>query len=1122
MLDLLRAIQSRLNEGDLRGMFCETLRWGQPQGHPLTLSVGAPVNRSLILVPVAQLSGLPVFRVDWHNTQLPRLTERRAVYRALTPIHREHLLCYVTEDGKQTAFVWARERDAKKVELRVLPYELGSRARTTIERLRELSFTLDELAMGEPPITKVIDKLNAAFDVEAVNENFFEQYEACFREVKSAVQKALDGDDESAHQFTQLLFNRLMFCWFLQKKGWLGGKPDYLLNLLCRAHNYKPPKNFYHDYLSFLFFEVLANPEEQRRKRRPSDPHIVMEAPFLNGGLFERTKLDERIESLPTFRRLPNSIFKSILEDLFARYNFTVEESTSLDIQVALDPELLGTIFERLVTGRHETGSYYTPKPVVEFMCRQALKHYLAQETDLPETILEDLVENHSVENLSPAQANDIIRALDTIKVCDPACGSGAYLVTMLHELVAIYRALYSEKLNDPQKDYDLKLRIIERNLYGVDIDPFAVHIARLRLWLTLIVDSEETDWRRVKPLPNLDFKIEIGDSLTAPNPQAMPDLFRSVLIQHADRLAQLKGKYLRAYGEEKRRLERQIKDEESQLRDALRDSPAPPVALDWRIAFAEVFAEKQGFDIVLANPPYVRQELIPEAYKRFLSSLSPDQVLQDPKQLLLSLYPDAAEGRSDLYVYFYARALQLLRPSGIHVFICSNSWLDVAYGGKLQKHLLENAHILAIYESALERQFTSAAINTIISFLRKGRPDDAAETRFIRLLDAFEKSVTDPSRQRIVVKTRAELWQEGSDESGRYVGNKWGGKYLRAPDIFFTILEKSKGKLVPLGEIAEVRFGIKTGANKFFYLQPVRMSVKDIVELQGISPTTPVRVRNDAGWEGEIEAGWLHPVIKSPREIRTLRVRLEDLNHLLFMPPKEVREGIRARNLKPLKQYPNALAYIRWGERQGYHQRPTCKSRNPWWDVGERTPAMVNCNYLIDDRMRFYFAPNGVYVSDDFQELRGANEVHAAIASATVTQMFCELHGRTPFGGGLLKVQTYEVKFLPILNPFLLASVQCQRLLSAFHRLCERPVRSIFEELGFELCREHPYEQVTPEALTLEQVQRASPDRFELDAVIFDVLGLTDEERLEVYRAVAQLVKDRLLKAKSVKKQST
>jgi hypothetical protein len=1113
MLDLPRAIQLRLNTGNLREsltpLFCETLRWGQPQGHPLTLSVGAPVNRSLTFVPVAQLSGLPVFRVDWHNTQLPRLTERRAVYRALTPIYREHLLCYVTEDGKQTAFVWARERDAKKVELRVLPYELGSPARTTIERLSELAFTPDELVMGEPPVTKVIDKLNAAFDVEAVNEDFFEQYEACFhQEVKPAVKKALDGDDESAHQFTQLLFNRLMFCWFLQKKGWLGGDPYYLLNLLRRAHNYKPPKNFYHDYLSFLFFEVLANPEEQRRKRQPSDPHIVMEAPFLNGGLFERTELDERIESLTTFRRLPNSIFKSILEDLFARYNFTVEESTSLDIQVALDPELLGTIFERLVTGRHETGSYYTPKPVVEFMCRQALKHYLAQETNLPETILEDLVENHSVENLSPAQANDIIRVLDTIKVCDPACGSGAYLVTMLHELVAIYRALYSEKLNDPQKDYDLKLRIIERNLYGVDIDPFAVHIARLRLWLTLIVDSEETDWRKVKPLPNLDFKIEIGDSLTAPNPQAMPDLFRSVLIQHADRLAQLKGKYLRAYGEEKRRLERQIKDEESQLRDALQDSPAPQGALDWRIAFAEVFAEKQGFDIVLANPPYVRQELIPQAYK----------------QLLLSLYPDAAEGRSDLYVYFYARALQLLRPSGIHVFICSNSWLDVAYGGKLQKHLLENAHILAIYESALERQFASADINTIISFLRKGRPDDAAETRFIRLLDAFEKSVTDPSRQRIVVKTRAELWREGSDESGRYVGNKWGGKYLRAPDIFFTILEKGKGKLVPLGEIAEVRRGFTTGANEFFYLQPVGMSVKDVVELRGIAPTTPVRVRNDAGWEGEIEAGWLHPVIKSPREIRTLRVRLEDLSHLLFMPPKEVREGIRARNLKPLKQYPNALAYIRWGERQGYHQRPTCKSRNPWWDVGERVPATLHWIYIVRERL-CRPCSEGIFVGDELFDVYYHEQTVPALCNATLLDLVAETAARHyGGGGGPLKSQVYEVENFLVVNPTVLTHDESHLIALTFCRMGQRPIRSIFEELGFELCRkrrcdhpEHPYEQVTPEALTLEQVQRASPDRFELDAVIFDVLGLTDNERLAVYKSVAQLVKDRLVKARSI-----
>ena len=395
----------------------------------------------------------------------------------------------------------------------------------------------------------------------------------------------------------------------------------------------------------------------------------------------------------------------------------------------------------------------------------------------------------------------------------------------------------------------------------------------------------------------------------------------------------------------------------------------------------------------------------------------------------------------------------------------------------------------------------------------------------------------------RVTPKTQKELYLEGVEEledeqskslvddwsTRNYVGNKLGGKYLRAPDIFFTILEKGKDKLVRLGDIAEVRLGIITGANEFFYLEPIGMSVREVVEAQGIAPTTPIRVRNGAGWEGEIEAGWLHPVIKSPREIRTLLVRLEDLHYLLFMPPKDVREGIKAGNRKPLQQYRHALAYIRWGEQQGYHQRPTYRSRTLWWDLGEREVGMVKCNYLINELMRFYFALSKVYVSDNFQELHCASELVTAIASATITQMFCELRGRTPFGGGLLKVQNYEVKALLILNPSLLMPMQRQRLLYAFHRLCKHPICSIFEELGFVLCHqrrcqhpEHPYEHVQPETLTLEQVKEASPDRFELDSVVFDVLGLTDDERLEVYKAVAQLVKDRLVKAKSVKKQST
>ena len=172
---------------------------------------------------MALLSGLPVLRLDWPEDRLP-ITQRRAVQKALAPTALEHLLCYVTQDGRQAAFVWARRRGDRKVELRTLPYEVGAPARTTVERLGKLAFTVQDLGLyGEPGIGPLTDRLNGAFDVQAVTDDFFGQYQRCFEEeVKPAVRKVLP-DEAEAHAFTQILFNRLMFCWFLQKKGWLSG-----------------------------------------------------------------------------------------------------------------------------------------------------------------------------------------------------------------------------------------------------------------------------------------------------------------------------------------------------------------------------------------------------------------------------------------------------------------------------------------------------------------------------------------------------------------------------------------------------------------------------------------------------------------------------------------------------------------------------------------------------------------------------------------------------------------------------------------------------------------------------------------------------------------------------------
>ena len=275
----------------------------------------------------------------------------------------------------------------------------------------------------------------------------------------------------------------------------------------------------------------------------------IGQVPYLNGGLFEQDELDKDGDAL-----VPDEVWESTLKDLLYHYNFTVTESTPLDIEVAVDPEMLGKIFEELVTGRHESGSYYTPKPIVAFMCQEALKGYL--QTACPnesQEAIAQFVERRDARGIRDPET--VLMALRTVKVCDLACGSGAYLLGMLHELFDLRAALFATRKVDPLTAYQRKLEIIQHNLYGVDVDPFAVNIARLRLWLSLIVDFEGDT---PPPLPNLDFKIEVGDSLTGPDPSGglQPDLFRQ---QQVDEFFRLRGEYMQAHGGEKRSLLKRI-----------------------------------------------------------------------------------------------------------------------------------------------------------------------------------------------------------------------------------------------------------------------------------------------------------------------------------------------------------------------------------------------------------------------------------------------------------------------------------------------------------------------------------------------------------------------------------
>jgi type I restriction-modification system DNA methylase subunit len=514
----------------------------------------------------------------------------------------------------------------------------------------------------------------AAFDVEAVTRRFFAEYAAVFHQVEEDIKGVPKG--EPRRLYTQRLMNRLMFLYFIQRKGWLSfqGDKHYLRALLNAAVAAK--EDFLNDRLYWSFFAGLNTLNEDRKIHGHADLKEKRgEVPFLNGGLFD---LEDDYDVRDKVK-IPNSSFEAVLE-LFERYNFTVTESTPLDVEVAVDPEMLGKVFEELVTGRHETGSYYTPRPIVAFMCREALKHYLATklagDREGAEAAIARFVDDGDPSQLPDPEA--ALNALRSVKVCDPACGSGAYLLGMTQELLRLREALFATKGLDAITVYKRKLEIIQHNLYGVDIDVFAVNIAKLRLWLSLAVDFEG---KTPPPLPNLDFKIERGDSLIAPDPQQKNEPFwRDFLVKRADALTKLKDKYIQTYGPEKKKLADRIKAEETKLRESL-DEQAIPGAVDWRVAFAEVF-RSGGFDVILANPPYVRQELI--------KALKP---------ALKMVYQHLFSGTADLYVFFYLRGLQLLAPGGMLVFISSNKWFRAAYGEKLRAHIATTTTVQTIVD---------------------------------------------------------------------------------------------------------------------------------------------------------------------------------------------------------------------------------------------------------------------------------------------------------------------------------------------------------------------------------------------------------------------------------------
>ena len=412
------------------------------------------------------------------------------------------LLIFTLPDNSGVQFVTGEPSPVNPNQLtavvRVTAY-WASQNRTALDCLER---TGNAIANGQVPE----NAFRVGFDVQPVTNEFFKSYRDAYDQAVTALAESIPTT--SAEQFVQILFNRLMFIHFVSKKGWmtLDGNTDYL-NALWRSYrSNQEESNFYQDRLDTLFFHGLNNPKSHLlRDTEPEHHTAIGDVPFLNGGLFEKTSLDAQATD-GTFT-VPDEVIEPVITDLFNRHNFTVMEATPLDTEVAVDPEMLGKLFEETVNERNSSGAYYTPRPVVAFMCREAIKEYLAAQeiAGLTTENLTDLLDNQNPRAVTQPQALQIATAVNQLKAVDPACGSGAFLLGLLQEVVALNDTLF--RAGQTAKSlFEQKLAIITNNIYGADKDALAVSTAMLRLWLSLAVDYDDDE--APDPLPNLDLKL--------------------------------------------------------------------------------------------------------------------------------------------------------------------------------------------------------------------------------------------------------------------------------------------------------------------------------------------------------------------------------------------------------------------------------------------------------------------------------------------------------------------------------------------------------------------------------------------------------------------------------------
>ncbi len=803
-----------------REKFTLFLREFLPDDYEASVEVLQKENSFKFIKEVTKLGNckslnLNIYEVDHNSENDPRVTLSKEAFRLMRKYAANRSLV-IFKNSKTSNYRFSLITFQTS-------WDSGKKIKTEFSNPRRYSFYLGPEAKTKTPENFLIKRgkikdfndLLSRFDVEVVTKEFYQNYRKLFERLTEyfrqdhAFNNFADKNNIDISDFAKKLLGQIVFLYFLQRKGWLGaskeesienGDKNFLRNLFIQSQTNND--NFFNGYLEPLFYNSL-NQKPPYAATFYRD-RFKCQIPFLNGGLFEPLN---NYDWQRSFIQIPNKMFSNKttnnegtgILDIFDLYNFTIAEDGPTDQEVSIDPEMLGKVFENLLEEnlRKGKGTYYTPREIVHYMCEQSIFQYLSTQTKIKVKDLKkafNVLEDKGSAGLYEGEALELDRALERVKIVDPACGSGAFLVGTLQEIVRMRLMLrmYHPKALSKKSIYALKNEAIENCIFGVDIDPGAVEIAKLRLWLSLVVDFNLRD---IEPLPNLDYKIMQGNSLLEDlivgdnaiklydpdingdkltemknllDKDLQNDLFgeKEEAKKLANQLTDLQNEYF-SMTDHKAKLKRRLEIEKLELnlirhtvnrekqklenelsnigknlitisgvkeQDAKKYSDNLKKQADlmkiveeierkkvkpyflWRLHFAEIFSgNNPGFDVVIANPPYVKEYVNRSAFDGLRSS-------------------PYYQGKMDLWYLFACKGIDVSKnDSGIVTFIAQNNWVTSYGASKMRNKVVKDAQILSLIDFGNFKIF-EAGIQTMVMMFKKNTGLDSYSFDYRRL----------------------------------------------------------------------------------------------------------------------------------------------------------------------------------------------------------------------------------------------------------------------------------------------------------------------------------------------------------------------------------------------------